>query len=355
MSDWNLELFTGALYDFERAQYLILSNLQCVRRDFSNNRIYPHLGDLITLYGTLQTIVHGSESLREALPGARKIKALTAMGRAGAYVRAANPADITAITFDPSNGEPWSALETEIPLTELDARGSITEAVRRYLRDRRRVLSDDDFLTLVVPEVLRSARLSEVFRRPAKHRLKAALLREPGVQVLDIPVVARDGEARARDALEVTHPARHVVCVLVSSVNNATRQAIEYAETLQAADIRAVSFALDPEESEGLARQWLESRIPVPLEIEDSPFRDIGRSLRIYLDQFDPDGIERLVTVVIPEFVVARRHHQFLHGQTPLILKRHLLFEPGVVVVSVPYHIGSETTAQPREAPATAG
>jgi hypothetical protein len=50
-------------------------------------------------------------------------------GRAVPYVRAANPADITAITFDPSNGEPWSALETEIPLTELDARGSITEAV----------------------------------------------------------------------------------------------------------------------------------------------------------------------------------------------------------------------------------
>lgn len=72
MGVWNLELFTDAVHDFERAQYQILSNLQEVRRDFSSNRIYPHLGDLITIYGTLQTIVQNSESLRGALP--EKIK-----------------------------------------------------------------------------------------------------------------------------------------------------------------------------------------------------------------------------------------------------------------------------------------
>lgn len=72
MSTWNLDLFTSAVYDFERAQYQILSNLQSVRRDFSNNRIYPHLGDLIALYGTLRTIVEHTETLRDAVPG--KIK-----------------------------------------------------------------------------------------------------------------------------------------------------------------------------------------------------------------------------------------------------------------------------------------
>jgi hypothetical protein len=107
-----------------------------------------------------------------------------------------------------------------------------------------------------------------------------------------------------------------------------------------------VSFALDPEDSERLGAEWLESRIEHPLEIEDSPFRDIGRSMSLYLEQLHPDGINRVVTVVIPEFIVAKRRHQFLHGQTPLILKRHLLFEPGVVVVSVPYHIDSSPQQQ---------
>jgi hypothetical protein len=46
-----------------------------------------------------------------------------------------------------------------------------------------------------------------------------------------------------------------------------------------------------------------------------------------------------VVTIVIPEFVTAKQRHRLLHGQTALIVKRHLLFEPGVVAVSVPYHI----------------
>jgi hypothetical protein len=45
------------------------------------------------------------------------------------------------------------------------------------------------------------------------------------------------------------------------------------------------------------------------------------------------------VTVIIPEFVVQKTRHQLLHGQTALIVKRHLLFERGVVLASVPYHL----------------
>ena len=46
-----------------------------------------------------------------------------------------------------------------------------------------------------------------------------------------------------------------------------------------------------------------------------------------------------MVTVVLPEFVVEKRRHQILHGQTALVVKRHLLFEKGVVAASVPYHV----------------
>ena len=79
--------------------------------------------------------------------------------------------------------------------------------------------------------------------------------------------------------------------------------------------------------------------MPLPLEMEDSPFRDMGASVTRYVRQFKPDGVNRLVTVVIPEFVVQRTRHQLLHGQTALIVKRHLLFETGVALASVPYHL----------------
>jgi hypothetical protein len=73
--------------------------------------------------------------------------------------------------------------------------------------------------------------------------------------------------------------------------------------------------------------------------VEASVFRDIGSSLVAYVRQFRPDGIERVVTIVLPEFVVPKRRHQVLHNQTALLVKRRMLFERGVVVVSVPYKL----------------
>jgi hypothetical protein len=46
-----------------------------------------------------------------------------------------------------------------------------------------------------------------------------------------------------------------------------------------------------------------------------------------------------VVTVIIPEFVVKKWWHQFLHNQTALAIKAALLFEPGVVLTSVPFHL----------------
>lgn len=83
----------------------------------------------------------------------------------------------------------------------------------------------------------------------------------------------------------------------------------------------------------------MEAKVPLPLELEDSPFRDIGESLTKYVRQFSPDGVDRVVTVVLPEFVLPKTRHQLLHGQTALVVKQHLLFEKGVVVASVPYHL----------------
>ncbi len=100
-----------------------------------------------------------------------------------------------------------------------------------------------------------------------------------------------------------------------------------------------MSFGLDPVATEALAEEWMHARIQVPLEINESPFRHIGESLASYIEQFRPDGKNRVVTVVLPEFVVEKMRHQFLHGQTALMVKRHLLFERGVVVASVPYHL----------------
>ncbi len=43
--------------------------------------------------------------------------------------------------------------------------------------------------------------------------------------------------------------------------------------------------------------------------------------------------------MIIPEFVVGRWYEHMLHNQSALRLKGKLLFRPGTVVTSVPYHV----------------
>jgi amino acid transporter len=297
--------------------------------------VYRHYTELA------RQLEHPERRPRDRRPGHQHMVILVdevnvAAARAVGYARSVRPASLEAITIDGAHTVAWEKLAPEIELTILNSAATYGDSVKRYVRRRREQLSDDDFLTLMVPEVLQSRSLFEIFQRPRIHRLKAALLQEAGVQVLDVPQI--EGDTRPDDNL-TQEPARNHCVVLASRVHNALLQAIEYAETLRPTTIRAVTFGLDPEEAERLCDEWLEAKIPHPLEIEDSPYRNIGSSLLQYVRQFDADGVQRVVTVIIPEFIVERRRHQILHGQTALIVKRRLLFETGVVVASVPYHV----------------
>jgi len=260
----------------------------------------------------------------------------TATARAVGYVRSVRPKNASAVTFDKKHAATWRRLAPDIPITVAARKDSLRSDVRAYLSDERSRLDESEFLTIVIPEVLGRRGLLELVRRPGIHRLKAALLSEPGVQVLDVPMVVDEIDPAVDESSE---PARNYVIVLVSGVHNATLHAIEYAESLGPTDLRAVTFGLDPRETAKIGERWLQHQIPVPLEMHDSPYRDIGASLTRYVRALRRDDRELVVTVVLPEFVVHRFRHQLLHGQTALLVKRYLLFEPGVVVASVPYHL----------------
>lgn len=316
---------------FLKGAWIVITAIPFVM--FAMRSVYVHYKEVASQLG------HPDRKPVDRRPGnahfvilVRRIDAATA--RAVGYAQSTRAADIVAVTFDRSDHAGWRRLAPDVPLTTLH--GPRTDALLAYLRDRRKQLPEDDFLTVITPEVLRSRSLYEIIRHPSLHRLKATLVKEPGVQVLDIPILQEDIDPSVDQAHE---PGRNHVLVLISGVHNASLQAIEYAETLRPTDIRALSFGLDPEETERLGDEWLEARVPHPLEIEESPYRDLGESVIRYVQRFRPDGVNRVVTIVIPEFIVRKRRHQILHGQTALIVKRRALFETGVVVVSVPFHL----------------
>jgi hypothetical protein len=187
---------------------------------------------------------------------------------------------------------------------------------------------ESSFVTVVIPELFRRASLLETIRSPRALLLKLRLLSEPGVVVADVPSLAGANEAP---------PERAVVRVLVSGVNATSMRAVNYARTLGVTDTRAVSFAFSPEEGDALRQEWLARGAQVPLEIDDAPYRDIGAPLLSYLRRLTEDeGAE--VIVVMPELVV-RGARRVLHNQRALYLKRLLLFEPRVILVSVPYQL----------------
>jgi len=189
---------------------------------------------------------------------------------------------------------------------------------------------ESDFVTVVVPEQFERPSLLTAAGR-ASFRLKLRLLSEPGVVVTDVPAV---GPERRPDGFT---PSRLAVRVLIANVHAGSLRALNYATALDVPDTRAVSFAFDEEEAERVRDEWLRAGMPVPLDLSDAPYRDIGTPLLAYLRELTADP-GTVVNVVMPEIVV-RGWARLLHNQRALYLKRLLLFEPHVILSSVPYQL----------------
>jgi len=226
--------------------------------------------------------------------------------------------------------------------------GHLSRDVKHYLRRLPR--HEGDFVTVVIPELLVSDSWLQFLRRRRALLLKSALLFEPGVVVTDVPLVP--GELERSAASHAEHPTelvRHVVLVPVSGVHDATVRAVVYAKSLRPSHVEGLYFMGDPEEGMEVVDAWHERGLDIPLVMVESPFRDLGIPL---LDEIrkQTDRGDTIVTVVLPELIPAHWWENLLHNQTAFYIKRLLLFEPAVVVTSVPFHL----RRAPIEVPTTA-
>ncbi len=132
-------------------------------------------------------------------------------------------------------------------------------------------------------------------------------------------------------------PKRATCVVTVASVNAISLRAVRYAETLGLIDTHALCLAFDESNAVEMRREWARRGITMPLEIVEATHRDLGRPLLAHLRQITatPDSV---AVVVMPELVV-RGIDRMLHNQRALYLKRLLLFEPNVILASVPYRL----------------
>src|SRR6266540_4431953 len=213
-------------------------------------------------------------------------------------------------------------------LEVLEPEDGRTDAVIEYLWALPR--GESNFVTVIIPELFRRRSLLAALSRRTEFSLKVRLLREPGVVISDVPVLASNGGSAS--------PKRVVCRILVSGAHAASMRAVNYAGTLGVEDTRAVFFAFDSEEADRLREEWSKVGISLPLEIEEAHFRDMGDPLIRYLREItaDPDAA---AVVIMPELIFSGPK-RLLHNQRALYIKRLLLFEPRVILTSVPYRLG---------------
>ncbi|MFL5758874.1 MAG: APC family permease [Thermomicrobiales bacterium] len=129
--------------------------------------------------------------------------------------------------------------------------------------------------------------------------------------------------------------------VPIADLGAEARQAIAFARaiTRDPARVIAVHITDDLDKADEFRRTWREGNFGAQLEIIESPFRALLPPLLGYVDELKERHPNDTITVVLPEFVPSRWWEHLLHNQTALRIKGALLFRPGIVVVSVPYHL----------------
>ena len=169
--------------------------------------------------------------------------------------------------------------------------------------------------------------------------------------------VSRELELRSAEAGDVVLPSRNHAIVLVSNLHLPTLRALAYARATRPDMLEAITVSVDDAETRALVHKWERSDTSVPLKVIASPYREITRPVIDYVKRVGKESPRTVVTVFIPEYVVGHWWEQVLHNQSALRLKGRLLFEPNVMVTSVPWQLSSSERLkklEPQSAPGDA-
>jgi len=258
-----------------------------------------------------------------------------------AWLRAVRPSRVIPLYVGPGPVEEvaaeWERLAPRFgTLERLDTGDGMVRAIRDHVRGIER--GPDDFVTVVIPEILTTKSLFQLFRTRTTFMIKARLLFERRVAVVDSPLLPEEHGRPLETGGPVLELERNVCLVPVSAVHDPTARALIYAKSLNPNTLEAVYFAEEPEEADALFAEWRERGFDVPLSAVETPFRDLSAAIVEEVRRHTARG-DTVVTVVLPEFVVSKWWHHLMHNQSALAIKRVLLFEPRVVVASVPSHL----------------
>jgi hypothetical protein len=137
---------------------------------------------------------------------------------------------------------------------------------------------------------------------------------------------------------------RHRLIVPIDRLDRVAIQSLAYARSISP-QVTAVHVAIDDGEAEQMRVAWnawqkhLSEEEETHLLVIESSYRSLIRPLMAYIDTIHERHPDETLTIILPEFVVARWWEYFLHNQTALRLKAALFFRSGIVVIDMPLHL----------------
>jgi len=141
---------------------------------------------------------------------------------------------------------------------------------------------------------------------------------------------------------------RHVAIVPLSSTSRVALQSLAWARSLTPR-VTAVHVADDADQLARFEASWREQAAEHPflsevdLVLLESPYRSLVGPLLAFVDDVRARESDATLSVVLPELVPGRWTDVVLHNQSAFRIRAALLFRPGTIVTSVPYHFRSRT------------
>ncbi|MEQ1736950.1 MAG: APC family permease [Rhodoglobus sp.] len=131
--------------------------------------------------------------------------------------------------------------------------------------------------------------------------------------------------------------------VLVGRMQKPVLKALDYAIAGRHSSLEAVHVSIEDGATEQLERDWVGQNIKVPLNVLESPYRDISAPLAKYIKSRREEHGSEVVTVYMPQYIVGHWWENLLHNHKARRIRQKLALVHGVVIALVPWLLDSST------------
>ncbi|HAG11256.1 MAG TPA: amino acid permease [Desulfotomaculum sp.] len=141
------------------------------------------------------------------------------------------------------------------------------------------------------------------------------------------------------DKIDFNSYYNHFVIVPIDSINTMVIKALRYARSLTPY-VEAFHIETYDGESDKLRKKWQKLNTDIPLVIRKSPYREIVNPLIEYINSEEhASSPNDMITVLLPQFFVAKRWEMLLHNNTSIFVANVLLQKNNVITSFLPFHI----------------